>query len=370
MKLHILFCFIALFSFVGCEEEPTIEEEYDSLDIDAHIIHVSEYGKKDGAIYLTVTGGKTPYSYLWSTTANVDFQENLYPGIYWVQVTDARDSVITDTFEITEPPSAKIVITHTATLPSDAVSEDGGIELIVNGGIPPYRYEWSTGDTSAQLTNITVGEYIVTVHDSINQSETDTISIPVPSVTDVDGNSYPIIKLGEQIWMQENLRVKHKPDGTNITECYDYDNNPDNSEIYGKLYTWNALMNGNFQESTQGICPDGWHVPSDEEWKELEIFLGMTRSDADLNNIWRGVGIGTALLEGGSSNFDILLSGRMSSTGTFSLLNSMEYQWTSTASGNTNAFRRCFAASDTKVGRWDTFPKTYAFSVRCVKNNN
>jgi uncharacterized protein (TIGR02145 family) len=250
------------------------------------------------------------------------------------------------------------------------VSEDGSIELFIDGGIPPYRYEWSTGDTSLQLTNITVGEYIITVYDSINQSETDTISIPVPSVTDIDGNSYPIIKLGEQIWMQENLRVKHKPDGTNITECYDYNNNPDNSEIYGKLYTWNALMNGNFQESTQGICPDGWHVPSDEEWKELEIFLGMTRSDADLNNIWRGVGIGTALLEGGSSNFDILLSGRMSSSGTFSLLNSMEYQWTSTASGNTNAFRRCFAASDNRVGRWDTFPKTYAFSVRCVKNNN
>src|SRR5690554_6586100 len=162
MKSHTLICLIVLCCFVGCEEEPTIDEKYDSLRIDVQITHVSEYGKKDGAIYLSVTGGKKPYTYLWSTTANVDFQENLYPGIYWVQVTDARDSVITDTFEITEPPSTKIVITHTATLPSDAVSEDGSIELFIDGGIPPYRYEWSTGDTSLQLTNITVGEYIIT----------------------------------------------------------------------------------------------------------------------------------------------------------------------------------------------------------------
>ena len=70
--------------------------------------------------------------------------------------------------------------------------------------------------------------------------------------------------------------------------CY-YDNSVTNGEIYGALYTWNAAMNGDTNSETnpsgiQGACPDGWHIPSDAEWKELEMNLGMSKEQADATN--------------------------------------------------------------------------------------
>ncbi|OPZ98714.1 MAG: hypothetical protein BWY70_01159 [Bacteroidetes bacterium ADurb.Bin408] len=121
-------------------------------------------------------------------------------------------------------------------------------------------------------------------------------------------------------------------------------------------------------ESVQGLCPAGWHIPGDGEWKTLEMALGMSQAEADLSNMWRGAGIGTSLKLGGSSGFDALLSGGLWGTGgSFLYLNSMTYFWTSTESGS-NAWRRCLSATADNVGRWNTFPKTYGFSVRCVKN--
>ncbi|MFO7869282.1 MAG: FISUMP domain-containing protein [Bacteroidales bacterium] len=368
MKHIRLLILIGVLGVVSCNDDIT-DDTYNELHISADTTHVSSYRENDGAIYLSVSGGKKPYTYTWSTGANVSFIENIYAGTYTVTVSDDRDSSITQSFEITEPDPHEIIISHSATLPTDGTTEDGIIEISVKGGVPPYQYEWSTGDTSTKLTQLPVGTYIITVTDSIEQSVTDTIDLPVPTVTDIDGNSYPIIKLGKQIWMQENLRVSHTPEGEEIEGCYDYDDSSEYSKTYGKLYTWHAIMNGSTEEEARGICPEGWHIPSDDEWKELEIFMGMTQGEANSLNDWRGVGVGTALIKGGSSNFDIQLSGRRSPYGSYLLLDAYEYQWTSTEAGN-SAFRRCFDPGRSTVGRWDTFSKDYGFSVRCVKNEN
>src|SRR6056297_3339950 len=122
------------------------------------------------------------------------------------------------------------------------------------------------------------------------------------SVQDYDGNWYHTVPIGNQCWMKENMRVTHYEDGTeishvtgdtewdNLTEtdkawCY-YDNSDSLGNIYGALYTWAAAMNGAASSNdnpsgVQGVCPDGWHLPSDEEWKELEMELGMSQSEAD-----------------------------------------------------------------------------------------
>jgi len=126
-------------------------------------------------------------------------------------------------------------------------------------------------------------------------------------------------------------------------------------------------MNGSTAEKKQGICPVGWHIPSDEEWKTLEMYLGMTRQEADMSNTWRGQGVGTKLGKGGESGYEAIYAGRMTSYGTYSLLNQYEYVWTSTESGQ-DAWRRCLEKGVSTVGRWNTFPKTYAFSVRCIKD--
>ncbi len=121
--------------------------------------------------------------------------------------------------------------------------------------------------------------------------------------------------------MVNNLKTTHYANGTEIAlvkstsnwEALDYDgktycyyNNNENSEsnTYGALYTWAAAMNGaessdNNHNSVQGVCPDDWHLPSDNEWKEMEMYLGMSQADADLKG-YRGTNQGSKLA--GSAN--------------------------------------------------------------------
>ena len=111
---------------------------------------------------------------------------------------------------------------------------------------------------------------------------------PSQPVTDFDGNVYKTVKLGNQVWMAENLRTSRYADGTPIplgTEssydvAYRYypDDNSANVSDCGCLYNWPAVMNGSLSNSAnpsgvQGICPDGWHVPSDAEWTELTNYV-------------------------------------------------------------------------------------------------
>ena len=109
-----------------------------------------------------------------------------------------------------------------------------------------------------------------------------------PTLTDYDGNIYNTVQLGNQCWMQQNLRTKHFADGgsidmgigaSDIKMLYYYpDSNSNNQEAYGLLYNWAAVMNGaessaSVPSNVQGICPDGWHVPSLQEWKTLITYV-------------------------------------------------------------------------------------------------
>ncbi len=187
------------------------------------------------------------------------------------------------------------------------------------------------------------------------------------SVVDIDGNKYATINIGNQIWMKENLKVKHAPDGSPITS-HAYNDDESNAEIYGRLYSWEVIMNGSAEEKEQGICPDGWHVPSDSEYKTLEMYYGMTQEEADMINGWRGSGAGTKFKLDDSTGYNAKLSGRRNSTGSYSLKDAYEYMWTSTEYGADYAWRRCLSSSSSEVGRWNTFPKTYGLSLRCIKD--
>jgi uncharacterized protein (TIGR02145 family) len=137
----------------------------------------------------------------------------------------------------------------------------------------------------------------------------------VHPIIDFDHNIYYPVKIGDQIWMNSNLKSSHYPDGSQITRIEDqvtwfnmpwynpaycwYDNLSELGSTYGNLYTWPAAMNINSVSDIktgmiQGVCPDGWHLPSDTEWKQLEMFLGMSQVEAD-NEKWRGEGEGGKL---------------------------------------------------------------------------
>jgi len=188
-----------------------------------------------------------------------------------------------------------------------------------------------------------------------------------------DGQSYPTVQIGTQCWMAKNMNIGTMVNATTgqtdnfQIEKYCYNGLAENCEQYGGLYKWDEAMQYITAESSRGICPEGWHIPSDLEWITLEEALGMTHATASLVNQWRGTGMGTKLLAGGSSGYNALLSGRTANGSTYDLLNQYEFMYSSTAYLN-NAWRRCLRTGDTTIGRWNTFPKYYALSVRCVKN--
>ena len=120
----------------------------------------------------------------------------------------------------------------------------------------------------------------------------------LPEIVDYDGNIYHTVQIGQQCWMRENLRTTHFADGSPIAlgssssslVPYRYcpDNDSSNVELYGYLYNWPAAM-GDYLASdcvpsgVRGICPDGWHLPSDSEWGQLTSFVG-SQSEYILGN--------------------------------------------------------------------------------------
>ena len=111
-----------------------------------------------------------------------------------------------------------------------------------------------------------------------------------PTVTDRDGNTYNTVQIGDQCWMRENLRTTRYADGTSIAQggttfyvvayyWYYPDGNPSNKSTYGLLYNWKAVMRNSTSSDAnpsgvKGICPTGWHVPSDAEWTQLLRYVG------------------------------------------------------------------------------------------------
>jgi uncharacterized protein (TIGR02145 family) len=166
--------------------------------------------------------------------------------------------------------------------------------------------------------------------------------------------------------------------------CY-YLNNPGNRDSYGALYTWSAAVNGNNStdpelEPIQGVCPDGWHLPSDGEWKELEIYLGMPALTADSSG-WRGNIAGKLKSTGrdywlipneGATNetrFSALPAGDRFPKGEFFNLHFTTLYWTSSNFDRETAWARGLGYYVSSMYRGHEDSKEFGFSVRCVKDD-
>jgi uncharacterized protein (TIGR02145 family) len=191
-----------------------------------------------------------------------------------------------------------------------------------------------------------------------------------------DGKSYTTAVHGGLCWMTTNLDVgaqlstAQQQTNQGQIDKYCYNNEAAQCALYGGLYQWNEAMQYSTTPGATGICPAGFRVPTDAEWKALEMAYGMTQADADTEG-WRGPSVGTALKAGGSSGFGALLGGAVESYGYSVNGPSYGYYWTSSL-GTAYPFRRCFTSAtyyppDT-VGRWQSWPASYALSVRCVKS--
>lgn len=204
---------------------------------------------------------------------------------------------------------------HTATC-GGTVYDFGGAEVtsrgvcwdtthnptIISGNIT--NNGMGTGTYTSDVTNLTPGvTYYVRAY-AINSAGPGygdekiftTLSMPdgdaqpcpgAATVTDIDGNVYNTVKIGSQCWMKENLKTTKYADGTNIphgstssivANWYYPNNNSSNKPTYGLLYNWKAVMRNNSSSSSnpsgiQGVCPTGWHVPSEAEWTQLKNYV-------------------------------------------------------------------------------------------------
>ena len=216
------------------------------------------------------------------------------------------------------------------------------------------------------------------------------------TVKDIDGNVYKTVKIGNQVWMAENLRTTRYANGENIptgstdsfTDPYRYepDNNSANVSTYGYLYNWPAVMHGASSSSSnpsgvQGICPDGWHVPSDAEWTELTDYVSSQseyRCDGDQENIAKAL----ASTKGWEKNNVTCVVGNNQSANNvtgFSALPAGDYYggdyyfgsnaifWSATEGNDGLAYGRALGYYSAYVGRYD-YGKNYGLSVRCVRD--
>jgi uncharacterized protein (TIGR02145 family) len=213
-----------------------------------------------------------------------------------------------------------------------------------------------------------------------------------------DGYTYQTVQIGSQTWMAENLKylpsVVGPGTGSN-TEAYYYvygyyGTNVDEAKAteiyatYGVLYNWTAAMNGAESSDAnpsgvQGICPDGWHLPSDAEWKQLEMYLGMSETDVNSTG-WRGTVEGGKLKEAGTthwadpnaganneSGFTALPGGYRYSNGYFNDFRYYGSWWSSTESGTIYAWVRSLYFNYSYVDRYFNF-KSMGISVRCLRD--
>jgi len=184
---------------------------------------------------------------------------------------------------------------------------------------------------------------------------TQQISHETGTFTDIrDGRVYKTVKIDDQWWFAENLNYK-----TN-SGSWVYDNDLNNVEIYGRLYNW---------ATANTACPEGWHLPSDDEWKKLEIYLGMSEEIANRTG-WRGDNVDTELKEGGNSGFEVLFGGYYYPYGIkFGGKGSKAAFWLSNDAGFSTWHRR-LSDNETRVLRSMNYNcvKPNAFSVRPIKD--
>ena len=188
------------------------------------------------------------------------------------------------------------------------------------------------------------------------------------SFQDIDGNSYNTVDIGTQCWSNQNLKVTKNPSGSAITR-YCYGNDINNCNTDGGLYDWNTAMNGATAEGSQGICPAGWHVPTDTELYNLENYLkdsGQT-CIASRPGIWDCATAGTKLKIGGTSGFQGILAGYTYSDGSFHYRGDSAIFWSSTKYDVNDAWNRMLQLTRDTVYRGAYF-KSSASSVRCIKN--
>lgn len=249
----------------------------------------------------------------------------------------------------------------------------------------------TAGTTNADLAK-KIADLQVKVFNLLNQVSSIN-DIPMTLIYDVDGNSYKIIKIGNQFWMAENLKTTRFSNGENLNfvdnknnnNWYDpkmpayrvYYDNLNNKNSFGFFYNWQAVSD------PRNICPQGWRVPSEVDWENLETYLGLTQLEiratgsrgASLNiggklkqtgfEFWNSPNLGAT----NETGFNVIGSGRYVQ-GDIQMFETAFF-WSSTSDSNdNNAWGRAFSYGDSGIFkvRFSGGEIGGGWSCRCLKN--
>ena len=312
-------------------------------------------------------------------------------------------AAVLTTAEVTE-------ISYTTAVCGGAITSDGGQTITVRGvcwSTSPDSVELESasgftvngsgvGTFESKLTNLSPGinyyvrayatNSIETYYGNINSFETTTL--PENSFIDSrDGNVYKYVTIGSQVWMAENLRylpeVVGSDTGSNTTPyfyVYGYDGTDVaevkvsiNFTIYGVLYNWPAAMSGSVSSTSnpsdvQGICPSGWHLPSDDEWLQLCDYLGGDsiaggKLKEDGITYWDSPNKDAT----NETGFTALPGGYRNNSGNFGVIGNYG-SWWSSSELSTNYANYRFLLYNSFYLNTNNINKEIGFSVRCVRD--
>ena len=210
-------------------------------------------------------------------------------------------------------------------------------------------------------------------------------------------NTYNTVLIGSQCWMKQNLRTTHYANGASIalgsststTTAYRYypNNNSSNVSTYGYLYNWAAVMHGASSSSSnpsgvQGICPNGWHVPSDAEWTQLTNYVG-GQSQYQCNGSSTNIAKALASTTGWSSSTTTCAVGNNPSSnnatgfralpaggysiGGYSYFGSDAEFWNATENNDSLVYRLVLSENSASVKKYNSY-KNLGLSVRCLRD--
>jgi uncharacterized protein (TIGR02145 family) len=189
-----------------------------------------------------------------------------------------------------------------------------------------------------------------------------------PDTIMYSGQTYHTILIGTQWWIKENLNVGTRINGyipqsnNGIIEKYCYNDDQANCAKYGGLYQWSEIMKYTTTEGSQGICPSGWHIPTNSEITTLNLSIGSDGNLLKSGGQGNGAGSGTNI-----SEFSAILAGSSGSDGSFSDLANYSYIWSSTQYNSSLSHIMTLDQVDNNIGQGQS-NKSNGFSVRCLKN--
>jgi len=316
-----------------------------------------------GAVDITLTGydNSTTRTVMWVGTAWID-----NGGTNPVVALAAGPGLTPVSAPTFSPDSGSYTTAQTVTISSSTTGAE--IYYTTDGSTP-------TSSSTKYTTSVSVGSTqtlkAIALKSGMTTSSVETRTYTIQplatvSVTDPAGQTYKTVTIGSQTWMAENLNYA----GANGTTGVCYGNSTDSCKKYGRLYTWSEVMQGSTSSRTspsnvKGICPTGWHVPSDAEWTTLENYVDASGSTEGTKlkstSGWSDTGNGTD-----AYGFRALPGGQVF-IGTSDYAGYLGYWWTATENDAANAWRRGMNYTRTTVDR-NYQNNAFGHALRCLED--